>query len=296
MGKIKKSAAIFLLIICLFGLDKALHQSSSTLSNRISGTLNDTRWSIPSPTDQEQETVRGILNQKFTAIGKGAQFHAFISEDQKYVLKCVKFGKFQPLSWLAHIPIFSDHNPYRRNYLYKQKKLNALLQSCKTAYLGAKEETGMLFLHLNQTRSQFPKVSIVDNKGKTSLIDLDRTPFILQKKAELIYPHIDALMEKQEVEKAKEAITSIFKCFVLLGEKCVCENDPIMKKNFGFASDGSVIQIDIGQFQIQPHRKKQYRRELRQITAALRDWLWDNHRELCDHYDEVLQKSCLGEL
>lgn len=289
-----KTAILFsLLIIGFFVMDKACHRGSSVLSERISGTLNDPRWEVSAPEREELKNIREILDQKFFAIGKGAQFHAFVSEDQNYVLKCIKFKKFDSSSWLAHIPI---PNPYRENYQNKQKKLTGILKSCKTAYLGAKEETGILFLHLNQTHALFPKVSIEDSKGNSFLIDLDATAFIIQKKAELVFPRIERFMKAGETEKAKEAISEVFKCLVLLGEKYVCENDPIISKNFGFLEDGTAIQIDIGQFQIQPHRKKQYKKELQQITASFRDWLNDNHPELCPHYDTVLQASKLGQI
>src|SRR5436190_23936608 len=74
---------------------------------------------IHSDNSMDQQTEH-ILNQPFYYLGKGVQFFAFISKDQKYVLKFIKHSHSSPRFWFS---------PTK-----KERRLQKILHSCEIAF------------------------------------------------------------------------------------------------------------------------------------------------------------------
>jgi hypothetical protein len=243
-------------------------------------------WEMPPLAFVEQEEVNKILTQKFTYLARGSQAFAFISEDGKYVLKLFKQHKWHPKNIFGYIPL--SFNPYFKDYQLRQKKQEMVLSSCRAALLNVKEETGVLYAHLNPTPLQIPEMKLIDKRGKEWVLDLSKSCFLLQKKADLFYPHVEALMAKGDVEGAKYAITStiaLLERFILKG---VYENNIILRKNFGFI-ENEAIQFDIGKFKCDPTRRGD-RNEIRISTKNFHLWIERNYPELLSHFDEKLKE------
>lgn len=149
----------------------------------------------------------------------------------------------------------------------------------------------MVYLHLTPTALQLPKGHVTDKRGQEFELDFDRTSFQLQKKAQLIYPRIAELMKAGDMEKAKGIISSVFNILDEFGKKGICENDPILRKNFGLIDD-QAIQIDVGKMKISEERKKNlvYKQEIEGITLRFKQWLTENHPELLPHFQEKLKE------
>lgn len=241
-------------------------------------------WELPPLSQEEQRTIDQILSQKFTFLARGSQAFAFVSEDGKYVLKLFKQHKWHPKNLLGYIPL--SFNPYYRDYLNRQKKQLDVLSSCKAALLHVKEDTGVLFAHLNPTPLSIPPTTLVDKRGKVWILNLSQSCFLLQKKADLFYPHIQALMEQKDIEGAKEAITATFQLLHKFFENGVFENNVILRKNFGFI-DRKPIQFDIGKFKYDPSHQSE-KGEIQVVTKGFRRWLVKNYPELVSHFDQNL--------
>ena len=233
---------------------------------------------------EEQRVVDAILSQKFTYLARGSQAFAFVSEDGQYVLKLFKQHKWQPSHILGYIPL--PFNPYYKKYLVRQGKQQAVLSSCKAALLHVKEDTGVLFAHLNPTPLNVPAMNLIDKHGKSWTLDLGKSCFLLQKKADLFYPHIQALMAKGDVEGAKYAITSILKLLDRFIDLGVFENNAILRKNFGYINN-EAMQFDIGKFKFDASRKPD-KSEIRVISKNFHKWIGKNYPELLMHFDEKL--------
>lgn len=245
-------------------------------------------WELPPLNSEEQKNVDQILSQKFTYLARGSQAFAFISEDQKYVLKLFKQHKWHPKNILGYLPL--SFNPYFKDYLHRQGKQQSLLSSCKAALLHVKEDTGVLFAHLNPTPLSLPPLALIDKHGKPWTLDLSQSCFLLQKKADLFYPHVQMLMEKGNVEGAKYAITSTIKLLDRFFTMGVFENNAILRKNFGFI-DNEAIQFDIGKFKFDASRKPD-KREIRIASKNFHRWVGKNYPELLPHFDEMLEAFC----
>ena len=290
------SSAFALFAASLFlGVDRLAHRHSRNfcLSKIINTSPSSAEWDIPPLSAEEKQNLYQVLSQKFTYYDKGTQAYVFISEDKKYILKLLKQQKLHAGSWLSHIPL--SFNPYYQEALFKEKKRNLTFSACKTAFTSLKEETGLIYVHINNAPDLNKKVTLLDKNGKTHHIDLDETSFYVQKRAKLIYSRISELMHDREIEKAKNIITSVFSLLDFLGKTGVVDNDPILRKNFGLIND-TAVQIDVGKLLIDPQRRENlaYKREVGSITHSFKIWIEKNHPELLEHFEQCLREYSIG--
>jgi hypothetical protein len=289
---LKKNCYLLLLLIALFiGLDRYYHPKSLRFApSKIMAISNSPEWELPPLSKNDQKKVDAILNQKFTYLDNGSQSYVFISEDKKHVLKFLKQGKLHPKTWLAYIPV--SLNPYYKESLALQEKLRKTYHAQKIAFTEFKNQTGYLYVHLNRTAHLNKKVDVRDKKGKKHTIFLDHACFSLQKKADLLYPRLNSLLEQKNIEGAKKAIASLvllMDCFVRKG---VVDNDPILRKNFGLI-DEEAIQFDIGRLRIDPLtiRPDHYQMKMSKLTNSLKKWIHANCPELLPYYEQTLMKT-----
>jgi hypothetical protein len=292
LQKIYVGLALLLFLISFFlGIDRFFHHKSSrfTLHNITSSQRYSSEWEIPKLPVEEQQMLDQILNQKFTYYSKGSQSYVFISEDKKFILKFLKQEKLRPKSWLAYIPV--SFNPYHREYLFKQEKCRSTFSACKTAFLELKKESGLIYVHLNNARDLNKKITIFDKNGERHVVDIDKTCFYVQKRAQLIYSRISELMHNHDIEGAKRIICSVFSLIDYLGKKGVFDNDPILRKNFGLIDD-IAVQIDIGKLRIDPLRQQtlEYKQEVGSITNSFKLWLEKNYPDLSEHFECCLRE------
>lgn len=289
--KLAVAFAFFVLACSLFiGLDRFVHHRNSRYyPGRITTAYSSPEWEIPSDCIDDPELIDLILSQKFTYYNKGSQAYVYISEDKKYVLKFLKQNKLRSNTWLAKLPF--SFNPWYQQGLLLKKKHQSTFRAIQTAIIDFRQETGLLYVHLNRTNNLKKKITIFDRKGHSHVIDLDQTSFLVQKKANLIYVRITELMSQGETEKAKQVISSVFSLIDLLGKRGVVDNDPILRKNFGLIDDRAV-QIDIGRMRIDPLRIQslQYKHEVASITKSFRTWIEKNYPELLEHFEANLKE------
>lgn len=215
-------------------------------------------WEVNNPTLPE------VFDQKFTYLGSGGQCFVFASEDGSYVLKFFKY----------------------------RKKINRDFASYKLAMEQLPEETGLLYVHLKKTDELQTLAKIVDKLGIEHEVDLDKVNFILQKRAELTYPHLLHLVESNDIGAAKEAIDSL--CSLIKGrcQKGIHDDDAKIHRNCGFIGNRAVI-IDVGRFKADPRRQDPnvQSADLIKCTEKLKCYLDEISPELATYLDEVRKCS-----
>jgi len=70
---------------------------------------------------------------------------------------------------------------------YRRQNLFSIFRAHKLAYTEIKADTGLIYIHLNKSDHLKTQLKVVDRLGRTHHIDLDKTEFIVQEKAELIF-------------------------------------------------------------------------------------------------------------
>jgi hypothetical protein len=247
-------------------------------------------WELPSLASKEEVFVDEILQQKFYYLAKGCHCYAFVSEDQKYVIKFHRFAShLRRFSW-TYRPFSYLFNARRKKIKeHNLEKLSANFKSYKDSYSDLKEETGLLLLHINRSNNLHRSITLVDKMQNEYRVLLDDMTFILQRKADLIFPKLQALIRENRIEEAKQLVSAVIHLIVACSQKGYVDNDPVLKRNYGILDDRA-IHIDVGDL-IQRERiklKENYIPHIKSVTEVLRQKL-KNHPELLNHFNREIQ-------
>ncbi len=296
---IKPILYTLLLLVCLYGLGRLYYQLTGgfTEGNITYAELPyESRWNTAPLNAHEQKEVQSILSLPYHYLGKGCQSYVFLSDDGKYVLKFIKYQRFRPQPWLTHLTFLPGVENYLHHKIQKKRdKLDLIFSSWKLAYENLQPETGIVYVHLNKTRNLNLPVTLFDKMGFQHTLDIGQYEFMLQKKAQMLCPALDSLMQENNREQAKEIISNLI--FMILSEfkRGYADNDHALMQNTGVLN-GHPVHIDVGQF-VKNSRVKNpevYHQELFNKTWKFRKWLERHHPELAD-YLVALLKQIMGE-
>lgn len=245
------------------------------------------QWVINAPLSLE---LRDALNQPYHYLAKGHQSYVFASEDGKHVIKCYRFPSHMRIfPWLNH-PLSYHFNPGRRKIMdYNHEKLDLSFNSYKIAFEQLPSETGIEWIHLNQTACNYPNVHLIDQTGNHYHVPLDQLSCVMQKRFALIFDALETMRAKNDREKILSVVSSLLHC---IAERCregIVDKDPVLGKNYGW--DGTqVVYIDIGRFIRESKLKENLspKEQAAQITPILVDWLQNYDEELLKVYNEML--------
>lgn len=239
------------------------------------------KWAVA----QNEEEAKAILDQKFYYLSKGAQCYVFESMDHKYVIKFFR----QKLFYLSPLSYLFPKEIQEKKLLKKQAALEKDFQSYCLAHEELKEETGLIFLHLNKSHTFPHPLTIVDKLGIEHQIDLNEHEFFIQKKALLIPEKIDIEMKQGNIEGAKRTIQSLFTLIKGRIEKKITDSDANLKKNFGYL-EGKAIQIDIGRFSKGEFSKIRALNSLHKRKEDLQYWINEHYPELSTYFDAEFKR------
>lgn len=247
--------------------------------------------------------VDALLNQSFRFLGKGGTSFVFLGEDGTTVLKLFKHQHLlQKSHWFSiALPGFSD--AWRIRKILSKKTRHAhkhqafFFSSCHIAECALKEETGLLYLCL-QPNSHFSKpVHLIDAWGISHEVDLSKTEFALQRKAELLFPHLEALIRAERKDELRRCIDSLIAQMQTRCHQGIGDRDPNLLINFGFIGE-KAVEFDLGSFFPKDSLKNPIAaaEEIFLSTYALRKWLEKQAPELVDYVlDRIMQISGLHE-
>ena len=189
---------------------------------------------------------------------------AFLGDDGKTVLKLFRMNHLLPKKWVAFVPLSATYR--HRKTKMREQKLKRTFQSVKLASEKLKDETGVIFAHLNPGFEK--KVVVVDKQKQGHFIDLSHTPFVLQKKAELIYTRLLRHLkngDKEPLIRDREKILTLIarRCF-----KGIVDSDSGVSANYGFI-DNKAVQIDIGELSCKELDVEEILHEIRRVNDKI---------------------------
>ncbi|MEX0962153.1 MAG: hypothetical protein WDZ28_04790 [Simkaniaceae bacterium] len=221
--------------------------------------------------DHEKGEVKKILNQPYFYLTSGSQSFVLASQDGQYVLKFIKQHRFRSIFR------FCDQSK-------KQKSLYDLLRSFDLASNLFKEETGVVYTHLDKSRSLGCKVDLVDRLKIKHSIELDQYEYVLQKKMQTASEKLINLKKSDRLPEAKKAFDKLLALTKKRSEMGYFDKDPHLIKNFGFDGEGAV-ELDIGGFV--PYSECEalsfYEKEIPRIKRKVLPWIQKNYPELLLH-------------
>jgi hypothetical protein len=257
----------------------------------LSNLPNDPRWEVPPLGEAEQQQINALLDQPFTYLGSGGWCIAFLGQDQKTVLKFYKHTHLLPEALFQH---FSFQNLLLKSSTLPQdtyyfQEFN--FKSCRLLYERAKERTGLLYVHINKTQGLHKPVTLIDSIGIKHTLDLDKTEFVVQKRAHLLFSHIDELAKSNRIEDAKRAIDDLLDCLLTFYKLGMRDYDLSLRNNFGYTEDNAVT-LDLSSFGPDESLKKpgEYRKGLIVKTQTLSRFLRKNHPDLHSYLEERLSQ------
>lgn len=218
-------------------------------------------WEVGSMLSREEMDT--IFSQPYTYLDRGAQCYVFASEDGKYVIKFFRFDR-------------------KDKKMSSMQKINALFSASTLAYERAQEETGLLFLHLNQTEKAFPLLQVTGPLGQPFSLKLDNYRFAIQKR---VRPFREALLRAyhasnpEEMEHLLDSFVSVLSSRI---DKGIRNSDPAVSRNFGFLGKRA-FEIDFGNYSENRVPKE---KEMARYIQKLRIWLNENAPEWVSYLDK----------
>lgn len=253
----------------------------------------DKQWHVEPAASREQKLLKKACNQPFYYLAKGSQAYAFVSADGQYVLKLFKCYHLSPVSWLAQLPLPENLSQLRNDAVTKrQKKIDETLASYKLAASTLRAECGLVAMQILPNPNFHQPVTIVDKIGRSYTIDLGNYGFIVQRKADLIYPSIAAWIANKDMQSAKQAVSSIVALLVQRSKKGIQDSDPDLHKNAGLIGSNAIF-IDLGSFHENRDAKKStvYTADLLKITNNLKLWLQKQSPILTEHLEREISQA-----
>ncbi len=294
MSQLKQTGLhLFLAIGCAIGL--YFFAESQTKGFRyyhlISNLPNEARWEVPRLSDDEMARINDLLEQPFTFLGSGGWCHAFLGQDQKTVIKFFRHSHLYPQSILRDFSFkkLLLKSPPDNHLPYYFHPFN--FTSCTLMYTKLKEQSGIQYIHINKTEGVHPTATLYDNIGIRYTIDLNQTEFIVQERAELIFPHIQKLVNKKDIAGAKKAINDMLECILTIYKHGIRDADRALRNNFGYVGDRPVT-IDLSSWVPDETMKVpgNYKKEIVIKTRTLSHWLNKYHPELYNHLENRLSE------
>lgn len=212
--------------------------------------------------------TRQILRQKFYYLGRGRQVFVFVSEDEKYVIKFFNFHHFYYPLGFKKIPFLKD----------KSQRLFSVCSSYKLAFTKLQKETALVYVHLDRQKLDrgLGKISLFNSIGLPLKVDLDKTYFVLQEKAEPFFPHLSRLAREKKlrpgVNAFLDAVAKRLSCKIV-------DDDLDIAKNYGFIKD-KAVNFDAGRLLQKKHLSRQMqRKEFYKSAKKLVFWIDSNYPE-----------------
>lgn len=281
--------AIFCCIRLYYNLTDDFRQSNITYDMP-----NRPEWNIQPLTNVEKAKLEQTLGQKYYYIGKGAQSYAFGSEDKKYVLKFFKFKHLKPSIFVDLLPPVSPFKEYKaKQSQRKARKLEGVFAGYRLAYEMHREDSGLLFIHLNKTGHLKITVNVLDKIGRQHQIALDDFVFVLQYKAQTMRQVMHDLLENNNVALAKHRINQILDLYLSEYQKGIFDHDHGVMHNAGFVADRP-IHLDVGKLKKDEsmRNKENYLKDIELVVRRMDKWLKENepkhYPELAAHIEEKM--------
>lgn len=274
--------------LALFGLARIYYNVTDDfrIANMTYEIPHHSEWEIPGLSVAQQEHLDQVLNQTYHYLGKGAQSYVFTSDDGKYVLKFFKFKHLKPSFFYTLLPpIYPFKQHVQKEEKRKERKLDSVFIGYRLAYEHHKQETGLVFIHLNKTNDLQRSVVVKDKIGRSHIIDLDSTVFLVQEKGETMRTVMNDLLKKGEVALAKQKIRQVFDLYHSEYTKGIYDRDHGVMHNVGFIGENP-IHLDVGKMTLDENLKNPevYAADLQLIYKKIDLWLHLNYPQ---HQQEI---------
>lgn len=204
----------------------------------------------------DKELLAQIFEQKFYFSKFSNHTYTFVSKDGEYLLKFFKFSSPR------------DGGPPSRRRLRHLKRLLA-------SYYAAKDENGLVFLHLAPSNNLQISARMRGWLGVPYTITLDQVPFVLQRNATPTRNVLMTLLNRGDVETAKTRIGQLLAMYAADYQRGLQSRDHNVARTTGFLDDGTPVRLDLGKMTYNKEIMDPaiWHKDLQKIKRRIRSWL-----------------------
>lgn len=253
-----------------------------SIANVTSDHIDGPEWETYALSESERAEVEVALTQEYTYLAKGIQAYAFESQDKKYVIKLLKFQAYRSNRYLPWIGNWGEAR--KKRLQYKINKRDALFRSWKFAFEDLKDETGVMYIHINRTKDFQKTITVRNKSGIPYTLELDNYVFMVQRRAELLSDFIKDSAASGNLVKAKEIVDRLIDLYVSEYNRGLAEKDVMILRNTGVYGDRP-IHIDTGRLCREEELKdsKKHHQELVWKTGVILKWFDEFYPDLATH-------------
>jgi hypothetical protein len=188
-----------------------------------------------------------IFDQEFIFLDRGCQVYVFSSLDNKYVLKLIRYHKYQPTFWMELFSFCSKGKEIKEKYKEaKKNRVKQVYKSYSMAYNELLPITEMVYVHLGKTNYLKRVLTLKNAWGQKIYLDLDNTHFIVQKRAKKFKTELVRLYEQKDFLKARDYIDQYFALIKFRSLKAIRDFDQSgFLRNKGIIDD-KLVDMDVG--------------------------------------------------
>ncbi len=236
-------------------------------------------------------SIDEVLGQSYEYLGRGHQCYAFGSEDGRFVIKLPRFDRYRLSFFLRACPFAFLKKGREETRADLQRRCDFLLESFRIAFEDLRDETALLYVHLNRTDDLVGTLRIRDRLGRTYELDPNRTAFLVQEKKPIMMAAFEEFLRAGDRKGAEEILDSFLELVSTRSLKGIYNKDPSFLRNFGWEK-GRGVQIDIGSFYRKPQLPLQEAREksFQETATHVRNWLRDLDPEMLRVFNQKIQR------
>jgi len=262
------------------------------VSNIASDFAFQPQWEVRPLAGSEVQEFERAIDQPYRYLGKGCQSYVFSSEDGQYVIKFFKYQRYRLQSWLVYFPPLPAVVKYRQEKIEKKwNKLDGFVRSWKIAFENLKDETGLVYVHLNKTDNLHRQMTIYDKIGKQHIISLDQMEFCIQRRANMLCETLLEYRNKEDLPAAEQLVHRLLNTILSEYSRGLADNDHALMQNTGVVQ-GKPVHIDVGQFVFNEAVKQPeiFHQELVTKTYKFKIWLREYYPDLADYLEAELHQ------
>lgn len=236
-------AALFPLVLMGVGLTLC-YQPVFSIAKVQSELPYNENWEVdPLTQNQYKNLINNVFSQPYYYLDSDHHCYAFISRDLQFIFKVFKKKSAISKDQLPPFP-FSLFKHWDR-YVHSDNPFvcERVFANYKDAYDNLRNETALVYLHLNKNREFRTTIHLIDSRGKSHYPDLDSIEFVLDRRADQLFSYLTQLAENKESEKLHLAIRSVLQLVAFCCEKGFTTHNHLLKRYFGFV-DGKAVQFD----------------------------------------------------
>lgn len=258
------------------------HKNGFNFDKVLSCDTFQSEWAVSSPA-----FLSDIFSQPFIYLTSGSQSYVFISQDQKYVIKFFKNNRLTPKKWLKHIDLPGLSALRYEKVVKREENLKRQFDLIKSIFDQCKEDVGLVYVHLNPSKDLKIHLPLL-YQGQKFQVDLDEYPFLLQERAELIYPRLTRLMKDHDRAGAVNAMRALLNLIRNRSERGFEDFDNGYSKNYGYIGERA-IQIDIGFLAPSTNRSSPVH-EIQKVGEMLKGWVESNCPDLLPDLENLMSE------